>query len=161
MEASENMKKGKQSTETVLCYLWEQGCVPALIAALSEWKGISLVTLHHYHPPCRQQPQLCPCIPTPTRIVPENPHRRVKKPTRFPGIPFQMCRRRQQGQAEMKGETRETEPVGPKSPQPAFALPAGPALRVLLASQGNRRVGGGWGVGGVRVTSGSVILNKE
>lgn len=133
----------------------------SLTSALSEWKGISFVTLHHHHPPCRQQPQVCPCISTPTRTVPENPHRRVKKAHSLSGIPFQMCRRRQQGQAEMKGETRETEPVAPKSPRPAFALPAGPALRVLLASQGKRRAGGGWGVGGVRVTSGSVILNKE
>lgn len=58
----------------------------------------------------------------------------------------------------MKGETWETEPVAPKTPQPVFGLPAGPAPRLLFASQGNRRVGGGWGI---RVTSGSIILNKE
>lgn len=76
-----------------------------------------------------------------------------------------MCRRCQRGQAETKGETQETEPVAPKSRQPVVGLPAGRACTEVtgLASQGNGRVGGGgWGGGGgIRVTSGSITLNKD
>lgn len=72
--------------------------------ALSERKGISFVTVHHHHPP-----QVCPRVSSPTLIVPENPPptRGKKTPHRFPGFLFQMCRRCQRGQVEMKGETRE------------------------------------------------------
>lgn len=135
-------------------------------AALPEWKGISFVTVHHHHPPCRQQPQVCPphlrsnphCLPKPPR-----PPTRGKKKHKTPGFPFQMCRRCQRGQAETKGETRETEPVAPESRRPGvgFARQAGlhRGCCLLLKETGEWE---GWGRGGgIRVTSGSPTLNKE
>lgn len=129
-------------------------------AALPEWKGISFVTVHHHHPPCRQPPSgMSPHLRS-------NPHCPPKPPTATdvwrkknnPGFPFQMCRRCQRGQAETKGETRETEPVAPKSRRPVvgFARWAGLHRSCCLLLKEMREWEGGWGGRGGR--SGSRVV---
>lgn len=131
-------------------------------AALTEWKGISFVTVHHHHPPCRQQPQVCPRISAPTLIVPRSPHRhqRVEKPPPQDSR-FKCAVGASEGRRRRKVKPGKLSLSPPSHDDPWLALPAGRVCTEVTVRFSRKWESGRGGWGGIRVTSGSLTLNKE